>query len=164
MEDQEQILLTDFDVSFPPVSALPKPQGPYVIVRLIQRQQYDRENMCYIEDQFQPIKYSSKFSQTVQFKSLTLVRSSWVQGEASPTATKKFREQTVSIQDYSREAIQSLIDENDLYLYVNALDESESPKTVGEYKKMFAPKTVASQTTNGAPTPTADPIATELPS
>ena len=130
------VKLHELDINYPPTNTLPKQIGPWVLCKLVQYPMKDTDGNVVADEYRQPV-FSSLFANAVKFMGKIATRTTWVTGQQGISSTGR-KVHSLSLMNYSDEDILQMIDEGNVFCYLNRDDEDAPPKTIDEYKKLNA--------------------------
>ena len=130
------VLLHELDIQYPPTKSLPKAIGPWVPCKLVQYPMKDIDGNIVADEYRQPV-FSSLFANAVMFRGKITTRTTWVTGQQNQSGAGR-KVYSLSLANYTDEDIQLLIDEGNVFVYLNRDDEDAPPLSIAEYKQLTA--------------------------
>ena len=119
----QQIILSDFDIEYPPLSSLPKEQGSFVLLRLSQYPMKDKDTKTIIDGEFTNCCFTTAFGKQTGLllpngERLTLTVSTWKRNQDGNITNPTKREQLTDwFDDSENDKLLYMIENKIFYLY-----------------------------------------------
>ena len=130
------VLLHEMDINYPPTNTLPKQVGPWGLCKRVQYPMKDADGNVVADEYRQPV-FSSLFANAVVFIGKIATRTTWVTGQQSTSGAGR-KVHSLSLMNYTDEDILQMIDEGNVFCYMNKDDEDAPPLTIDQYKQLNA--------------------------
>ena len=145
MSTENQIILSDMEISYPSIKDLPKEQGSFRLLRLSQYPSRDKDTREIIEGEYTNCCMTSAFGKQAEFKGLPsgktirLSANKWTRNNTGAIVRPSTgAELTYWIDDADDDMVREMIAEGILYLYADS-DNIDAPLlTPEDYAKLVA--------------------------
>ena len=107
-----------------------------MLCKLVQYPMKDTDGNVVADEYRQPV-FSSLFANAVMFRGKITTRTTWVTGQQNQSGAGR-KVFSLSLANYSDEDIHQMIDEGNVFVYMNRDDEDTPPLSIQEYKQLTA--------------------------